>query len=56
MRAGAAFVPLDLAHPAERLLYMLDNSQADCLLTERAQQTVLAGNLSVLTERIPVGI
>ncbi|WP_213042224.1 non-ribosomal peptide synthetase, partial [Nitrospira defluvii] len=35
--AGAAFVPLDPSYPVERLRYMLDDSQAALLVTDRAQ-------------------
>ncbi|WP_420130680.1 amino acid adenylation domain-containing protein [Longimicrobium sp.] len=36
LRAGAAYLPLDRDYPAERLAYMLDDSGARLLLTERA--------------------
>ncbi|HEX5872256.1 MAG TPA: amino acid adenylation domain-containing protein, partial [Longimicrobium sp.] len=36
LRAGAAYLPLDPEYPAERLAYMLDDSGARLLLTERA--------------------
>jgi amino acid adenylation domain-containing protein len=36
LRAGAAYLPLDAEYPAERLAYMLEDSGARLLLTERA--------------------
>jgi amino acid adenylation domain-containing protein len=35
LKAGGAYVPLDPAYPKERLTYMLEDSQAAVLLTER---------------------
>ncbi|MBQ4291413.1 MAG: amino acid adenylation domain-containing protein [Muribaculaceae bacterium] len=32
-KAGAAYLPLDLEYPAERLLYMLENSEAPMMIT-----------------------
>ncbi|HEV7673863.1 MAG TPA: amino acid adenylation domain-containing protein, partial [Candidatus Angelobacter sp.] len=34
LKAGAAYVPLDITHPEERLRYTLENSQAKLLLTK----------------------
>ncbi|WP_328879326.1 non-ribosomal peptide synthetase [Streptomyces sp. NBC_00299] len=42
LRAGAAYVPLDPAHPAARLAYMVTNSGTSLLLTA-AETTGLAG-------------
>ncbi|HEX2094416.1 MAG TPA: condensation domain-containing protein, partial [Longimicrobiaceae bacterium] len=36
LRAGAAYVPLDPGHPAERLVWMLEDSGAPVLLTREA--------------------
>ncbi|MFC8667605.1 amino acid adenylation domain-containing protein, partial [Streptomyces sp. NPDC057199] len=36
LKAGGAYLPLDPAYPADRLTYMLDDSAAPVLLTERA--------------------
>ncbi|WP_171986629.1 non-ribosomal peptide synthetase, partial [Nocardiopsis sinuspersici] len=41
MRAGAAYLPLDPAYPAERLAYVLSDSGADLVLTD----AVSAGSL-----------
>ncbi|WP_046269495.1 AMP-binding protein, partial [Pseudomonas syringae] len=35
LKAGAAYVPLDPAYPAERLAYMINDSQPAALLTQR---------------------
>lgn len=34
LKAGAAYVPIDPAHPEERIAYMLDDSQAVVVLTQ----------------------
>ncbi len=41
MRAGAAYLPLDPEYPADRIQYMLDDSGARIVLTERALDSVL---------------
>ncbi|MEN4957725.1 syringomycin E biosynthesis non-ribosomal peptide synthetase SyrE, partial [Pseudomonas syringae] len=38
LKAGAAYVPLDPAYPAERLAYMITDSQPAALLTQRGLQ------------------
>ncbi|WP_162887990.1 AMP-binding protein, partial [Pseudomonas syringae] len=41
LKAGAAYVPLDPAYPAERLAYMIEDSQPAALLTQRHLQEYL---------------
>nr|UXB95008.1 non ribosomal peptide synthetase [Pseudomonas syringae] len=38
LKAGAAYVPLDPAYPAERLAYMIQDSTPSAVLTQRALQ------------------
>ena len=41
LKAGAAYVPMDPAYPPDRLAYMLKDSQAALVLTERATEAAL---------------
>lgn len=43
LKAGAAYVPLDPAHPAERLSFMVQDAQAAVLLTRRELAASLPG-------------
>jgi amino acid adenylation domain-containing protein len=48
LKAGAAYVPLDPAFPAERLRYMLEDSKAEVLLARKARcAELLSGPNSV---------
>src|SRR5579859_4826317 len=41
LKTGAAYVPLDPKYPVERLSYMLEDSQALLLLTDRLRVSAL---------------
>ena len=40
LKAGGAYVPLDPSYPAERLSYMLQDSEPALLLTQRCEHAV----------------
>ncbi len=42
MKAGGAYVPMDVAYPIERLRFMLEDSQAGILITNRSMERRLA--------------
>ncbi|MFM9435110.1 amino acid adenylation domain-containing protein/thioester reductase-like protein [Janthinobacterium sp. CG_23.3] len=42
-KAGAAYVPLDPAHPTERLAFMVKDSQSSLVLTQASLRAALAG-------------
>jgi amino acid adenylation domain-containing protein len=49
LKAGAAYVPLDAAYPAERLVYMVDDARISILLTEeRLRERLPGGEARVL--------
>ncbi len=43
-KAGAAYVPIDLAYPEERIHYMLENAQAKLVLTGEDVKAITAGS------------
>src|SRR5205814_1222470 len=44
LKAGGAYVPLDPSYPAERLEFMLRDSQVQVLITQRNLRTVRIGD------------
>ena len=49
LKAGAAYVPVDPAHPAERLVYSLTDATVACVITEaRFVPLILAANAPLL--------
>ncbi|RYY79235.1 MAG: amino acid adenylation domain-containing protein [Moraxellaceae bacterium] len=48
IEAGAAYLPLDLSYPDDRLFYMLADSKPQVLITNRAAQQRLAGQADIL--------
>src|SRR5690606_20440648 len=50
LKVGAAYLPLDLAHPADRLAYMLSDSSATVVLTTEQAE----GKLPAVPDVLPV--
>lgn len=50
-KSGAAFIPVDPAYPAERISYIMENSNAACLISS---PDVLHCTLSRITAYFPV--
>ena len=48
LKAGAAYLPLDLDYPAERLAFMLADARPACLLTTRESAPKLSDGVPVL--------
>ena len=44
LKAGAAYLPIDLAYPPARLAFMLEDARAPVLLTERPLASKIPGN------------
>ncbi|WP_262947503.1 non-ribosomal peptide synthetase, partial [Xenorhabdus indica] len=54
LKAGAAYVPLDPAYPAERLTYMLDDATPVVLLTQTSLVQTLSGDRPTVLLDAPV--
>jgi len=52
LKVGAAYIPLDPNHPADRLRYTLEDAKTSCVITHRQFAALFAGreNLIVLDE------
>ncbi|MDO0928858.1 amino acid adenylation domain-containing protein [Streptomyces sp. TG1A-8] len=48
LKAGAAYVPLDPEHPAERLAYLVEDSGAPLVVTDTAHAALLPAGLDLL--------
>ncbi|WP_398905868.1 amino acid adenylation domain-containing protein [Streptomyces sp. 840.1] len=54
LKAGAAYVPLDPEHPAERLAYLVEDSGAPLVVTDTAHAGLLSGGPALLAvDRAP---
>ncbi|WP_137936793.1 non-ribosomal peptide synthetase [Chitinivorax sp. B] len=54
-KAGGAYLPIDAAYPAERVAYLLNDSQAAVLITDHALQAILPGHAgtTLLMDALP---
>jgi len=48
LKAGAAYVPLDPAFPADRLAFMLEDSEAQVIVTQRHLESLFQGKAFVI--------
>jgi amino acid adenylation domain-containing protein len=55
LKAGAAYLPLDPAHPTERLTMMLEDADARVVLTDRAGPAALGNATSIALDTIAPG-
>lgn len=42
LKAGAAYIPIDPTYPKERIAYMLEETQADCILSHSPVQDIVS--------------
>ena len=59
LKTGAAYVPLDPAFPAERLAFMLEDSEAPVLVTQRHLQSLFPGRTAIVClddEAVPMAV
>ncbi|WP_416986776.1 amino acid adenylation domain-containing protein, partial [Streptomyces sp. T028] len=47
LKAGGAYLPVDLAYPAQRVAFMLDDARPVCVITDSPLPEVLSGGLGV---------
>jgi tyrocidine synthetase-3 len=52
MKAGGAYLPIDSEYPKERIAYLIQDSQAEVVITQRSQldSAELTGNILVMEE------